>query len=105
MTCQSIGLTRFSLLSNKGARENCGQSIGLTAHDALKWLKMPHDALKWLKMPHETNGHVLGSSNLPQNPTLKSGSLLEKRCLIPHFSPFACHTKRRLKSYKGCLKE
>eukprot|EP00116_Pleurobrachia_bachei_P018415 sb/3478677/ len=33
--CQSIGLTRFSLLSNnkcsaRGARENCGQSIGLS---------------------------------------------------------------------------
>ena len=30
INCQSIGLTQFSLLSNKEARENCGQSIGLT---------------------------------------------------------------------------
>eukprot|EP00116_Pleurobrachia_bachei_P009967 sb/3470229/ len=32
-SCQSIGLIRFSLL---GARENCGQSIGLTASWALQ---------------------------------------------------------------------
>eukprot|EP00116_Pleurobrachia_bachei_P003569 sb/3463831/ len=31
--CQSIGLTRFSLL---GARENCGQSIGLTTSTSLE---------------------------------------------------------------------